>query len=62
MKMRMKEYMLNGSLLGWLIDVNNEKVYIYKNDGTEQVVENFQNILSGGSILRGFEVILQVKR
>ena len=58
----MKEYMLNGSLLGWLIDVNNEKVYIYKNDGTEQVVENFQNILSGGSILRGFEVILQVKR
>ena len=62
MKMRMKEYMLNGSLLGWLIDVNNEKVYIYKNDGTEQVVENFQNMLSGGSILRGFEVILQVKR
>ena len=58
MKMRMKEYMLNGSLLGWLIDVNNEKVYIYKNDGTEQVVENFQNMLSGGLILRGFEIML----
>lgn len=58
MKMRMKEYMLNGSLLGWLIDLNNEKVYIYKNDGTEQIVENFQNTLSGDLILRGFEIIL----
>ena len=56
MKMRMKEYMLNGSLLGWLIDANNEKVYIYKNDGSEQIIENFQNILSGDSILRGFEM------
>lgn len=58
MKMRMKEYILNGALLGWLIDVNNERLYIYKNDGTENIVENFQNPIDGGSILRGFDVKL----
>ena len=56
MKMRMKEYMLNGALLGWLIDVNNEKTYIFKNDGTEEVVEGLKNRLSGGLVLRGYEV------
>jgi Uma2 family endonuclease len=54
LKMRMKEYMLNGALLGWLIDVNNEKVHIYKIDGSEEIIEGFKNTLSGGSILRGY--------
>jgi Uma2 family endonuclease len=54
LKMRMKEYMLNGALLGWLIDVNNEKIHIYKIDGSEEIIEGFKNALSGGSILRGY--------
>lgn len=58
MKMRMKEYMLNGALLGWLIDINNERVYVYKNDGTEQIIENFDNRIDGGMILRGFDILL----
>lgn len=59
MKMRMKEYMVNGALLGWLIDMNNEKVYIYKNDGTEQVVETLNERLDGGNILKGFSILLK---
>lgn len=59
MKLRMKEYMLNGALLGWLIDLNNEKAYIYKNDGTEQVIETLNERLDGGTILRGFNILLK---
>ena len=55
MKMRMKTYMLNGALLGWLIDKDNEKVYIFKNDGTEEEVEYLKKSISGGVILRGYE-------
>jgi Uma2 family endonuclease len=54
LKMRMNEYMLNGALLGWLIDVNNEKIHIFNIDGSEEIVEGFKNTLSGGSILRGY--------
>ena len=61
MKMRMKEYLVNGALLGWLIDVNNEKVHVYKNDGTEQVIDNFQTPLNGGALMQGFEVVLKMK-
>ncbi len=62
MKMRMKEYMVNGALLGWLIDLNNERVYVYKNDGTEHIIENFDTTLDGGSILRGFNILLKKGR
>lgn len=55
LKMRMKEYMLNGALLGWLMDVNNETIHIFKIDGSQEIVEGFSNTLSGGSILRGYE-------
>jgi Uma2 family endonuclease len=58
LKMRMKEYMLNGALLGWLMDVNNEKIHIFNTDGSEEIVENFKNTLSGGSILRGYNLEL----
>jgi Uma2 family endonuclease len=54
-KMRMKEYMLNGALLGWLVDVNNEKIHIFNIDGSEEIREGFKSTLSGGSILRGYE-------
>jgi Uma2 family endonuclease len=58
MMLRMREYMLNGALLGWLIDLNNERVYIFKNDGSEQVVEGFHENLNGESVLRGFDMRL----
>jgi Putative restriction endonuclease len=54
MKLRMREYITNGCHLAWLLDLNNEKVYIYKMDGSETVVENFENTLEGDKILRGY--------
>jgi hypothetical protein len=58
MKHRMREYITNGCHLAWLLDLNNEKVYIYKMDGTEEVIENFKNNLQGDSILKGYTLNL----
>jgi Uma2 family endonuclease len=54
MKLRMREYITNGCHLAWLLDLNNEKVYIYKMDGSEEIIENFKNALHGDTILRGY--------
>jgi Uma2 family endonuclease len=58
MKTRMKEYISNGSHLAWLIDLNNEKAFIFKMDSTEEVIENFENTLKSGPILRGYALDL----
>lgn len=58
MKLRMREYITNGCHLAWLLDLNNEKVYIYGMDGSETVVENFKNTLEGDKILRGYTLDL----
>jgi Putative restriction endonuclease len=54
MKLRMREYITNGCHLAWLLDLNNEKVYVYKMDGSEEIIENFKNTLQGDTILRGY--------
>ena len=58
MKIRMKEYISNGSLLGWLLDLSNGAVHVFRNDGSENVVQSNEKKLSGGSILRGYELDL----
>ena len=56
---RMMEYISNGAALGWLIDLDTEMVYIFRQN-FENSVENFHNKLSGGDILRGFEFMMNV--
>ncbi len=63
LKMRMKEYMLNGAHLGWLLDKDNDTIHIFNIDGSEEIVEGFfhgnplgKSTLSGGAILRGYEL------
>jgi Uma2 family endonuclease len=53
LKAKMEEYIENGTLLGWLIDRINRKVYIYRPNAT---VEEFDNPtkLSGENVLPGF--------
>ena len=51
---RMNEYIANGARLGWLVDLDNEMVYVFQENTDEKVVENFQQRLTGGDILRGF--------
>lgn len=56
----MEEWMKNGCRLGWLIDPQHEKVYIYRPEGLIQTIEGFDNKLSGEEVLLGFE--LELKR
>ncbi|MDZ7880381.1 MAG: Uma2 family endonuclease [Saprospiraceae bacterium] len=51
---RMSEYIGNGARLGWLLDLDNEMVYIF-GQNFEQSEAHFSQKLSGEDILRGFE-------
>lgn len=57
LKAKMKEWMENGCRLGWLIDADEEVVYVYQN-GTETTHKGFDTPLSGEPVLPGFKLIL----
>lgn len=48
----------NGVRLAWLIDPVKQKAYIYRQDGTVDVVPNFDGKLNGEEVLPGFELDL----
>lgn len=50
---KMREYVDNGTRLGWLVDPNARSVHIYRQDGTVEVTNNSDK-LSGDPILPGF--------
>lgn len=54
LKEKMEEYMENGCRLGWLIDRIGECTYIYRADGSRDVVDSFEKTLSGEDVLVGF--------
>ncbi len=53
LRAKMKEYIENGTRLGWLIDRKNKKVEIYRPDRDVEVL-NHPTTLSGEDILPGF--------
>ena len=56
---KMREWMENGCRLGWLIDTNARKVYVYRQGQPEpQVVPGFDQPLSGEEVLQGFTLDL----
>ena len=55
-KEKMEEYMLNGCRLAWLIDRIEERTYIYRADGSRDVVDSFEKTLSGEDVLVGFNL------
>jgi Uma2 family endonuclease len=57
---KMHEWIENGVKLGWLIDVENQKVEIYTADGTTTQVNDFDQNLSGAPTLSGF--VLELPR
>lgn len=59
LKKKMEEWMENGCRLAWLIDVKNEKVYIYRKDGSQHMISSFDEIVSGEEVLPGFELDLK---
>jgi Uma2 family endonuclease len=59
-KDKIEMWIKNGVLLAWLIDPENEAVYIYKTGGTIEAVNGFDKKLSGEDVLPGFELDLSV--
>ncbi|MGB1241240.1 MAG: Uma2 family endonuclease [Chitinophagales bacterium] len=67
LKEKMKEYILNGTRLAWLLDMKNEEVYMYRPDLKEDETEvadikeevcGFDVKISGGDVLPKFELDL----
>ncbi|MEO0520972.1 MAG: Uma2 family endonuclease, partial [Cyanobacteria bacterium P01_A01_bin.116] len=54
---KMKEYMLNGAQLGWLIDPQSKRVEVYRQGQGVEVLEN-PDALSGEAVLPGFTLSL----
>lgn len=54
LKEKMKEWIENGALLGWLFDTFEENTYIYRANGSIEIVEGFDKTLSGEDVLPGF--------
>jgi Uma2 family endonuclease len=53
LRTKMREYMENGACLGWLIDLKNKKVEIYRQNQDVEVLDN-PTTLSGEDVLPGF--------
>lgn len=58
LKDKMKSYIKNGVKLGWLIDPQNQQTFIYRINGTIELVDSFETPLSGEDVLKGFELKL----
>jgi Uma2 family endonuclease len=57
----MQMWIENGCRLAWLIDPYDEKVHIYRADGTIQIIKSFTGVsLSGEDVLPGFELNLEI--
>ncbi|MCU0340289.1 MAG: Uma2 family endonuclease [Spirosomaceae bacterium] len=52
------EWIANGCRLAWLIDPQNETVYIYRGNGEVQIVKGFDKTLTGEDVLVDFELPL----
>ncbi len=50
---KMQEYLDNGTSLGWLIDRQNRKIYIYRPDQESEILDNPETV-SGAPELAGF--------
>lgn len=58
-KAKMEEWLDNGVRLGWLVDIHNQQVFIYREDGSIEIRKGFDNLLSGESVMEGFEFDLK---
>ncbi|TAE34094.1 MAG: Uma2 family endonuclease [Cytophagales bacterium] len=59
-KEKMQEYMANGVLLGWLINIKQQEVLIYRADGTISKHTDFNQPISGEDILLNFSFNLSL--
>ncbi len=57
---KMLEWIENGCQLAWLIDLKNQKAYIFRKNGTLDEIHTFDQLLSGESVLPGFTLDLSL--
>jgi Uma2 family endonuclease len=53
LKAKMEEYRTNGCRLGWLIDRTGKAVYIYRADGSMEIIKGDSVKMSGENVLPG---------
>jgi len=58
-KDKMLEWIENGVRLAWLIDPKTKTTYIYRKNGSVEVLEGFDRILTGEDVMEGFEFDLK---
>jgi Uma2 family endonuclease len=58
-KEKMDEWMKNGCELAWLINLDSQKIHIYRKDKPIQECKGLKHTLSGESTLPGFELNLK---
>ncbi len=56
---KMVEWLDNGCLLAWLIDLDEKKIYIYRNNKPLEVLVGLDHILSGEDVLPEFTLDLK---
>jgi len=59
LRKKMLMWIRNGAQLAWLIDPIDEKAYIYRKDGSIEIVKSFDAALTGEDVLKGFELDLK---
>ena len=57
---KMTKWIENGGRLAWLINPENKTVQIFRENGTEEMIQGFDQILSGENVLPGFELNLKI--
>jgi len=60
LKDKMLEWIENGVRLAWLIDPKTETTYIYRENGSIEILEGFDHILTGEDVMEGFEFDLSM--
>lgn len=53
-------WIANGVRLAWLIDPEEQQAWVFRADGSETHIPDFQQVLSGEDVLPGFEFDLRV--
>ncbi|MGI4833945.1 MAG: Uma2 family endonuclease [Janthinobacterium lividum] len=59
---KMQEYLENGALLGFLLDVAAETAYVYRPGQPTETVQGYDQALSGEPVLPGFQLDLRPLR
>ncbi len=59
-KEKMREYITNGVLLGWLVNTKQQEILIYRADDTISKHADFDQAVSGEAILPGFTFSLRL--